>query len=84
MPQNIIGRLFNLNSCQCSFNSASRNHQEKKLAGNVIGLPTSTNDITKPYISTNNNEDILTENNHIQIQRNNKSNLNRRDKIFKK
>ena len=63
--------------------SANRNHQEQKLAENVKGLSTSTNDIIKVDISINNNEDGLTENNLIQIQNNNKSNSNRRDKLLK-
>ena len=77
-----IDRLFNLNSCQRSCNSTKRNHQEQKSAENVKGLPTSTTDI-KACVSTNNNEDALTENNHIQIQNNSKSDLNRRDKLLK-
>ena len=48
-----------------------------------MGLPTSTNDIIKADISTNNNESSLIENYHIQIQNNNKSNLNRRDELLK-
>ena len=48
-----------------------------------MGIPTSTNDIIKANILTINNEDALAENNHIQIQNNNKSNLNRRDKLLK-
>ena len=48
-----------------------------------MGLPTSTNDIIKADISTNNNESALIENYHIQIQNNNKSNLNRRDELLK-
>ena len=60
--QKIIDGLFNLNSCQCSCNSNNRNHQEQKLADSVKGLPILTNDIIKADISTNNNEDILTEN----------------------
>ena len=43
--------------------------------------PTLTNDIIKVDISTNNNEDVLTEKNHIH--ENSKSNLNRRDKLLK-
>ena len=83
--QKIVDGLLNLNSCQCSCNSTNRNHHEQKLAENVKGLPTSTNDIVKADILTNNNvyaltesNHALTENNHIQIQNNNKSNLNRR------
>ena len=52
--QKIIDGLFNLNSSQCFCNSANRNHQEQKLAENVKGLPTSTTDIIKANISTNN------------------------------
>ena len=48
-----------------------------------MGLPTSTSYIIKANISTNNNEGALTANNHIQIQSNNKSNLNRRDELLK-
>ena len=48
-----------------------------------MGIPTSTNDIIKANILTINNEDALAENNHIQIQNSNKSNLNRRDKLLK-
>ena len=48
-----------------------------------MGIPKSTNDIIKANILTINNEDALAENNHIQIQNNNKSNLNRRDKLLK-
>ena len=74
--------MFNLDSCQCSCNSAKGNHQEQKLAENVMGLPTSTNDKIKAGIMTKNNEEALTENNHI-LDNNNKSNLNRRDKLLK-
>ena len=81
--QKIIDGLFDLNSCQCPRNSANRNHQEQKLAENVKGIPTSTNGIIKTDIMTNNNEDSLTENNHI-LENKNKSNLNRRDKLLKK
>ena len=81
--QKMIDGLLNLNSCRCSCNSTKRNHQEQKLSENVKGLPPSTNDIIKAYISTNNNEDTLTENNHIQIQNNSKSSLNRTDKLLK-
>ena len=73
--QKIIDRLF--------FNSINRSHQEQKLAENVKGLSTSTNDIIKADISTNNNENAITENNHI-LENNNKFNLNRRDKLLKK
>ena len=48
-----------------------------------MGLPTSTNDIIKADISTDNNESALMENYHIQIQNSNKSNLNRRDELLK-
>ena len=48
-----------------------------------MGIPKSINDIIKANILTINNEDALAENNHIQIQNNNKSNLNRRDKLLK-
>ena len=47
-----------------------------------MGLPTSTNDKIKAGIMTKNNEEALTENNHI-LDNNNKSNLNRRDKLLK-
>ena len=80
--QKIIDGLFNLNSCQCSCNSVNKNHQKQKLAENVKGLPTSTNNIIKIDISTNNNEDALTESNHI-LENSNKSNLNKRDKLLK-
>ena len=48
-----------------------------------MGIPKSINDIIKANILTINNEDALAENNHIQIQNSNKSNLNRRDKLLK-
>ena len=48
-----------------------------------MGIPKSTNDIIKANILTINNEDALAENNHIQIQNSNKSNLNRSDKLLK-
>ena len=47
--QIILDWLFNRN----------RNHQEQKLAENVKGLPTSTNDIIKVVILTNSNKDAL-------------------------
>ena len=58
--QEIIHGLFNLNSSQCFCNPAYRNYQEQKLAQNVKGLHTSTIDITKADISTDNDEDALT------------------------
>ena len=67
----IIDGLSNLNSGQRSCNSASRNHQEQKLADNIMGLPTSTNYIINADISTNYNPK----------QQN--FNLNRRDKLLK-
>ena len=81
--QKTIDGLFNLNSCQCSCNSVNGNHQEQKLAENAKRLPAFTNDSIKADILTNNNEEALTENNHI-LENNNKSNLNRRDKLLKK
>ena len=71
--QIILDWLFNRN----------RNHQEQKLAENVKGLPTSTNDIIKVVILTNSNKDALKENHHV-LENNNKSNLNRRRQIIKK
>ena len=53
--QIILDWLFNRN----------RNHQEQKLAENVKGLPTSTNDIIKVVILTNSNKDALKENHHV-------------------
>ena len=60
----------------------NRNHQEQNLAENVKGLPVQTNDIIKKDISTNSNENIRTENNHI-LENKNQFNLNRRDNLFK-
>ena len=80
--QKVIDRLFNLNSFQHSCNSANGNLQEQKLKENVNGLPTPTNDNIKADILTKNNEEALTDKYHI-LENNNKSNLNRRDKLLK-
>ena len=61
--------------------SANTPYQEQKLTENVRGLPTTTNCIIKVDILANNNEEALTENNHI-LENSNKSNLNRREKLL--
>lgn len=73
--------MFNLKSCQCSRISISRNHQEQKLVETASRLPAEINDIIKEDISTNNNENTLSENNHI-LKINNQSNLNRKKRQF--
>ena len=73
--------MFNLKSCQCSCISISRNHQEQKLVENASRLPAEINDIIKEDISTNNDENTLSENNHI-LKINDQSNLNRKKRQF--
>ena len=56
--------------------------KENILVENIKGLPTKTNDIIKKDISTKNNENSLTENDHI-LENKNQFNLNKRDNLLK-